>query len=250
MDKALAKKMDEIISAGLQITQDWDISRWSRRAKEFLRHTFGPDIADEFGRIGFNNFDQLGASIGYIEGLSAKVGVKDPTEDGAQSRTSHQYDNDGSESIPSKSEKKVFVVHGHDSAAKESVARFIEKVGLMPIILHEQPNIGRTIIEKFEIFSDVNFAVVLFTPDDEGYPAGSEANRRMRARQNVVLELGYFIGKLGRKRVCALFVEDVEMPSDYRGVLYIKIDTEGGWKTKLAQELVEAGIKINLEGLL
>jgi predicted nucleotide-binding protein len=97
---------------------------------------------------------------------------------------------------------------------KESVARFLEKLDLRPIILHEQPNKGRTVIEKFEAHSDVGFAVVLLTPDDVGGLASSPDKLSRRARQNVILELGYFIGKLGRAKVCALYKEGVEIPSD------------------------------------
>jgi predicted nucleotide-binding protein len=100
--------------------------------------------------------------------------------------------------------------------ARESVARFLEQIGFEAIILHEQANQGRTIIEKFEAHADVGFAVVLLTPDDEGRAKGGEI--QSRAPQNVVLELGYFIGRLGRNKVCALKRGDLEFPSDYQGV--------------------------------
>jgi hypothetical protein len=111
---------------------------------------------------------------------------------------------------------KIFIVHGHDELAKESVARFIEKIGLEAIVLHEQPNAGRTIIEKFEDYSNVGFAVVLLTPDDIGSPKDKRNESQPRSRQNVILELGYFMGRLGRGRVCALYKEGVEIPSDYQ----------------------------------
>lgn len=136
----------------------------------------------------------------------------------------------------------VFIVHGHDAEAKESVARFIEKIGLKAIILHEIPNIGRTIIEKFEDHSNVGFAVVLLTPDDLGTHKDKPEALEPRARQNVIFELGYFIGKLGRERICVLFKENVEIPSDYKGILYIEMDQAGGWEQKLAKE-IEAGMK-------
>ena len=110
--------------------------------------------------------------------------------------------------------RRVFIVHGHDEAAKQSVARFLEQMSFQPIILHEQPNLGRTIIEKIEDHHDVGFAVVLLTLDDECVtPTGN----KKRARQNVVLELGYFIGHLGRDRVAALKRGDLELPSDIIG---------------------------------
>lgn len=146
--------------------------------------------------------------------------------------------------------RRVFVVHGHDEAVKHVVARFLEKLKLTVIILHEQPNKGRTVIEKFEANSDVGFAVVLLTPDDEGYSTKSPEILKKRARQNVILELGYFIGKLGRQRVCALYVEDVEIPSDINGVLYVKYDSFGGWRSELAKEIKAAGIAVDLNQII
>jgi predicted nucleotide-binding protein len=147
--------------------------------------------------------------------------------------------------------KKVFVVHGHDSLAKTEVARTIEKVGLEAIILHEQANEGKTIIEKFERdATQVDFAVVIFTPDDIGYPKNKTTEKKPRARQNVVLELGYFSGILGRSNVCVLYKDDIEVPSDYLGVVYINLDREGSWKFKLAKELKQAGLSIDLNKLI
>jgi predicted nucleotide-binding protein len=132
--------------------------------------------------------------------------------------------------------KKVFVVHGHDEGAKEAVARFISKLGLQLIILNEQPSSGKTIIEKFEDSAEeVGFAVVLLTPDDWGYPNDKPEEIKPRARQNVVLELGYFLAKLGRSRVCALYKGNVELPSDYDGVIYLKMDSH--WQIDLAKEI-------------
>jgi predicted nucleotide-binding protein len=144
------------------------------------------------------------------------------------------------------SKRKVFVVHGSDEEAKQSVARFLEKLDLEAIILHEQPNQGRTIIEKLEAHDEVGFAVVLFTPDDVGAPKESESNLKSRARQNVVFELGYFIGKMGRSKVCVLHKESVEILSDYQGVLYVPMDKQGAWRLRLVKELKSAGIEIDL----
>jgi predicted nucleotide-binding protein len=151
---------------------------------------------------------------------------------------------------PSKQQSKnIFIVHGHDEAAKQEVARVIEKLPLHPIILHEQPDKGRTIIEKFEHYSDVGFAVVLFTPDDMGYPKDTQSEVKPRARQNVVLELGYFIGILGRSNVCPLLKGDVEIPNDYAGVLYKTMDASGAWRFELAREIKAAGIDVDLNRL-
>lgn len=126
------------------------------------------------------------------------------------------------------------------------MARFLEKLGLKPIILHEQPNAGRTIIEKVERYSEVAFAVVLLTPDDVGGVAANPEPLNPRARQNVILELGYFLGKLGRAHVAALLKGDVERPSDYDGVVYIAMDSGGAWKLQLARELKTAGLNVDL----
>lgn len=138
---------------------------------------------------------------------------------------------------------KVFVVHGHDEGARESVARFLEKIGFEAIILHEQANQGRTVIEKIEAYSDVGYAVVLLTPDDHGGKAGEPT--KPRARQNVILELGYFVGHLGRGHVCALMRGEIEVPSDWNGVVYQAMDTGGGWKGVLAKELAAVGHAID-----
>lgn len=140
---------------------------------------------------------------------------------------------------------KVFVVHGHDIAARESMARFLEKIELDAIILHEQPDRGMTVIEKFEAFaSQVGFAVVLLTPDDVGGAVSSSAEHQ-RARQNVIFELGYFAGKLGRGKACLVRKGDVEIPSDLAGVVYTEMDAADAWKIKLVRELKAAGMKFD-----
>ena len=146
--------------------------------------------------------------------------------------------------VPTEFSKDVFIVHGRDDPAKTEVARLIERSGLNAVILHEQPNVGRTIIEKFEKFGgSAGFAVVLLTPDDVGGP-GRE-NLHPRARQNVIGEMFWFAGKLGRERVCALKKGDIEMPSDFVGVGYTKMDDLGAWKTELLRELNAAGYEVD-----
>lgn len=140
--------------------------------------------------------------------------------------------------------KKVFIVHGHDEGPREGVARFLGTLGFTPIILHEQANQGRTIIEKIEAHGAVGFAVVLLTPDDVGRAKGADS-LQPRARQNVVLELGIFIAKLGRNRVCVLKRGALEVPSDYAGVVYEPYDDGGAWKQALARELEAAGYEID-----
>lgn len=145
---------------------------------------------------------------------------------------------------------KVFIVHGHDNDALQSVARFISRIGLEEIILSERPDGSRTVIEKFESESgDVSFAIVLMTPDDAGNAVTSESTR-LRARQNVLYELGYFAGKLGRGKVLVLKKGNIEIPSDLAGVLYTELDENGGWKRKLLSELAYAEVPFDKEKAL
>lgn len=141
---------------------------------------------------------------------------------------------------------KVFIVHGHDNAAKEAVARFVEKIGLEAIILHEQASSGKTIIEKIEANSNVGFAIVLYTPCDLGASKEKPDQQKPRARQNVIFEHGYLIGKIGRKNVSALVKGDVETPNDISGVVYIKMDEADSWKYAVGKEMKACGYDIDL----
>ena len=147
----------------------------------------------------------------------------------------------------------VFVVHGHDEHMKEAVARTLLKLGLEPLILHEQPNMGRTIIEKFTDYASASFAVVLLSADDVCRSSTRDENdERYRARQNVIFELGYFLGKLGRECVVALHSEEegFDIPSDYSGVLYIRFDTGGRWRLDLVRELRACGYPVDANKLV
>ena len=138
--------------------------------------------------------------------------------------------------------RRVFVVHGHDEGARETVARFLMQLGFEPIILHEQANQGRTVMEKVEAHGQVDFAVVLLTPDDEG--CARDGRPEPRARQNVLLELGYFLGRLGRAKVCALKRGTLEIPSDFAGVVWESMEGNS-WKQALGRELEAAGHEID-----
>ncbi len=142
---------------------------------------------------------------------------------------------------------KIFIVHGHDEGAKHKVARFIGDLDLTETILDEQPGQGQTMIEKFEEHADeAGLAIVLLTADDIGAPKDQKDNLQPRARQNVILELGYFIGLLGRKRICLLYEEGVELPSDIKGLEYVPLDNADGWKIKLAVGMRAAGFTVDL----
>jgi hypothetical protein len=157
------------------------------------------------------------------------------------------------ENLPQPAGYEVFIVHGHDIAAREAVARFLMKLEIEPIILDEEPNAGRNIIEKLEeAFAEglEGFAVVIMTPDDIGAVKDHPEAPKPRARQNVIMELGYFIGFLGRDRVCALYRAGVELPSDYHGVVYVPLDEAGAWQMGLARELKAAGFDVDLNKAL
>jgi predicted nucleotide-binding protein len=253
--ESFVKKVDVLITEGRNVGDLTDYNTWSCRVAAFLSTALDVQAAEVFNSLGLKNMNfkdgydldikwrsARNIQIGHLEGLALRIEASGLSHASASSNSS--------EVIKASSSKRVFVVHGHDVAAKESAARFLIKLGLEPIILHEQPNEGRTIIEKFEAFADVSFAIVLLTPDDVGATQAASNELSARARQNVVFELGYFVGKLGRSRVCALFSKSVEIPSDFHGVLYIELDDADAWRTKLAQELVQVGMNINLQGLL
>lgn len=140
---------------------------------------------------------------------------------------------------------KIFIVHGHNEALKQEVARLVEKQGLEAIILSEQANRGKTIIEKFEEHSDVGAAICLFTGDDYG-KAKDATSENLRARQNVVFEAGFFMGKLGRENVILIADSNIEVPSDLQGVVYT---SKTMWQTDVLRELKAIGYNVDFNKL-
>lgn len=133
-------------------------------------------------------------------------------------------------------ERKIFIVHGHDGEMKEKVARIIEKLNFEPIILSEQPNCGKTIIEKIESYSDVRFAIVIYSPDD------SMSDGKLRGRQNVVFEHGLFIGKLGRQNVMCIRDKSVVLPGDIDGIVYAHSNE---LQKEIIKELKSVGLDVD-----
>ena len=180
--------------------------------------------------------DDLRSEVRELESVASKLGLSET---------------DLAASVPAVSgrelpaDDRVLIVHGRNEEAKEKVARFLMKLQLEPVLLDEQAARGRTLIEKFETQWPVAFVVVLLTGDDVGGPASEPRKLRPRARQNVIFELGFSIAKLNRERVCALYEEGVELPSDFHGVEYKPLDAAGAWKAKLARELHEAGLRFD-----
>ncbi len=245
----VSQRLELFIEHAWKLKNGAEYDSWLRRLIAYLNSAVGPEAVEPIETLGgaataiyWEKYRDCQAS--HLEGQLARM----ENVELEQHRRIEQ--SIASLSLPAPNTNAVFLVHGHDESAKEATARFLEKLKLKAVILHEQASEGRTIIEKFEAHADVGFAVVLLTPDDVGATASAAEKLNGRARQNVILELGYFTGKLGRSRVCGLFKPGVEVPSDLHGVLFLELDQKGGWKTKLAQELLSAGMQIDLQGLL
>ena len=148
--------------------------------------------------------------------------------------------------------QKVFISHGHDEEAITTVAKFVENLGLTVTVLDEQSSNGLTVIENLEKYADdTGFAIALLTPDDVG-ALKDEADRQLnpRAHQNVIFELGYFIGKLNPNQVCLLYKEGVELPSGIRDVAYVPMDRNNDWQLRVRQKMIKAGLLVGVNEAL
>ena len=233
-----------------------EFDKWHRDTKVAIANTFeeSPSKAKDFEDIRYH----LSAFVvdrtpeskfqeAYVRGLNSAAAILQSMIDEIE----EYWEDDNQEPKCSKGPERphrintnqVFVIHGSDHGTRDTVTRFLASLGLEVVILQEQPDQGRTVIEKFEQCAQGDFAVALFTPDDIGGP--DDDDLQPRARQNVIFEFGYFIGKFGRGRVRALVKGNPEIPSDYSGVLYIPIDDLGSWKMVLVREMKGAGLKID-----
>jgi predicted nucleotide-binding protein len=140
----------------------------------------------------------------------------------------------------------ILLIHGRDAGAKESVLKFVGQLGLRALTLQEQPNGGRSIVEKFGELSNTQFAIILFTPDEIAVSRDKSKERQIRVSQHVMFEFGYVVAKLGHRRVCALYDEGVEIPSEVSGVVSIPMDFRGGWRLLVAKEFKQAGVEVDL----
>lgn len=207
-----------------------------------LIHNFGFGLYQYIPALGFYDPEISGETLIYnIKKLTSKM----------VSYLAVNYPPEPTTNRPTQGErtmsKKVFIVHGHDNEAILDVARTLEKDDFEAIILREQPDGGLTIIEKIEQYTDVDFAVVLYTQCDKGRAKAIPVEQeRFRARQNVVFEHGYLIGKLGRNHVCALVKGDVETPGDISGVVYVPMDEHGAWKMRLARNMQDIGLPVDM----
>ena len=251
----LSKLLEEIPSLKQRETYSPQFEKWHRDTEVAISRTFldRPGYLQDFRNVRYRpsvftgggdyEFDQA-----FVQGLDKAASILESMIDEIR-----EYWKDDEflltppEIVISEREttNEVFVVHGRDDGAKETVARFLSKLGLQPVILHERANQGRTIIEKFEEHAQVGYAVILLTPDDMCSSPDQPGCSRPRARQNVILELGFFLGMLGRQRTFALKKGNVETPSDYDGVLYIPLDDSGAWRLELVREFKGAGLAVD-----
>lgn len=232
-------------------TSSQEFISWKTRAERFLRTHYGENSKEavDFGNTHFSlmiyTFNETESD--YIEAcksglVKSKAVFEVYLEELKESDVTPDNEATQDNSI---SKSKVFVVHGHDEALKQEVARIVEKQGLEAIILSEQANGGKTIIEKIEENSDVGAAICLFTGDDYGR-AKDATSENLRARQNVVFEAGYFMGKLGRGNVILIASPDIEIPSDLQGVVYTNKDM---WQTDVLRELKAIGYNVDFNKL-
>lgn len=252
----LRKVLDEIPELKNLSYGSPQFKQWQRNTRVAITNTFVNDsqhITDfdniSFSPSSFRRSDPHPAfQRAYVNGLESIASVlksmieeiDEYWEDEKQTSTSSE---------PHESTQittnEIFIVHGRDEGTKNMVARFLERLDLKPVILAGMPAKGRTIIEKFEQYAQVGYAIVLLTPDDAGSLQGDENDLKPRARQSVIFELGFFIGHLGRKHVCALTKGDVEIPSDYAGIEYIPFNDADDWQLRLIRELKSGGFKID-----
>jgi len=263
-DAKAIEKLNKLISevSGIQRNSS-EHARWLANVLRILDTQFGPDSQysttirafpwKETGSRIYSGYDissqiQRDHQNAFRRQMEQAKGIIQSAVDALTERVSEATDN----ALPSAGSfdpKKVFIVHGHNESFKQNVARTIKAIGLTPIILAEQPDKGRTVIEKFENEgNDVGFAVVLLTADDKGRK-NKARTMQSRARQNVVFEMGYFMALLGRGRVMLLLQEGVEEPSDLKGIVYTKLDRDDAWKYRLVKELREQGYNISSDSL-
>lgn len=250
--KKIYEEIDELIKDEVTST-DPEFVTWHTKAERFIRNKYGDGIEfRDFSSITFTLMlytftetrkDYVRACKGGLEQTKAIFkAYLEEMEDEINDANEENIDLDKIKSNFS----KVFIVHGHDGELKESVARMIERQGIEAIILNEKANRGLTIIEKFEENSDSAAAICLFTADDIA-KSKEESDYKVRARQNVVFETGYFMGKLGRQNVIMLADNDIEIPSDLSGVVYTNNQY---WQIEILKELNEIGYNIDMNKIL
>lgn len=243
--KALYDEIDVLI-AKCVTDSDSEFITWRTKVERFLKGKYGKE-SDELDNFNSQSFSPIICTFDtdnsdWVEACRDGLRVIKATFEAYLQDMKDEKPSEPSDAAVSPDDfSKVFIVHGHDEALKEKMARLIERQSITPIILNEQPNNGKTIIEKIEAYSDVGAAICLFTVDDLGQEK-SDSQGKPRARQNVVFEAGYFIGKLGRERVTIVSEAGVELPSDMQGVVYTD---KNNWTIEVLKELKSIGYKID-----
>lgn len=231
---------------------DPEVRKWDNMTEQILIKTFGKpndNLSDFLGtrhRSGFVPSDEYGLQEEFkedlercrklLEGFIEQLDIFSEPEETIKEKTKE-----------ASMSKKIFIVHGHDTQAQSELTLILSRLGFEPIILHEQANEGMTVIEKLEKHSDVGYAFIILTPDDVGAKVDQKENLQHRARQNVVFEFGLFVGKLGRKKVCALYKADIELPSDLHGLLYLPFQSSvNEIQLDIVKELRAAGYNVTI----
>ena len=243
----------ERLRGRIKIANDFDevkrrVEQWRGQCRRWLDRNLGGQAADEFKTAALYDDEEsyfagrphMEANLDQEVGTLADIAERLPQLVSSNTSTAER-------SVVSPPDGPIFIVHGHDTLRAERVARIVkEATGRQTIILREQANLGQTLIEKFERHATkVSYAIVVLTPDDEGGPR-NQIERSPRGRQNVIFEMGYFYGALGRDRVSVLLQPGVEKPSDVDGIVYIGFDDNGAWKIDLFRELEHAGIRVDI----
>jgi len=229
------------------------VGQWRDYNRTWLDKNLGGEAAEEYKNASTHAYfgrpddpatdlrylrEDIQSEIAKLQSIHDRLGLWLP-EDNTMSPASS--------TSPSSLDAPIFIVHGSDTLRAERVARTVkEATGREMIILREQANLGQTLIEKFEQHAaKASYAIIVLTPDDEG-GRKDQTTHNPRARQNVIFEMGYFYGILGRSRVSALLHPGVEKPSDIDGIIYIHFDDNGAWKTELFRELEHAHIHVDM----
>ncbi|MBF6259981.1 nucleotide-binding protein [Nocardia farcinica] len=233
-----------------------DLEHWRAQNEVALRNTIGADSPTyvKLSKVGFTPLAFFADSPDSVFDRARRSGIKQSVAlmkaaIGEIELLAPAEVVEGETTAPGGT--RVFIVHGHNDVRKLEVASLVRDLtGVKPTILSEYPNQGDTIIEKFErAAAEAAFAIVIASSDDVGAAKSAADKPVPRARQNVILELGYFIGKLGRSRVAFLVESGIERPSDTDGIVYISLDPNGGWKLPLAKELNSAGVAVDFQAL-
>lgn len=210
----------------------------------------------EYNRVYYPRVVYLTSALDILKGMDGKNFCEDITTeflDACESKVSHNMTYDSTPKLMDTNNRKVFIVHGHDNLAISEVKEFLRKIKFNPIVLREQANEGRTIIEKLidrTQPNEIGYGIVIYTPCDKGYAAGCEADIKARARQNVVFEHGLLMGCLGRNRVHALVKGEIETPGDLGGIIYTTMDNKGAWGMGIVRELKALGYEVDANDLL